>query len=523
MGLALDGHGMLFIANTSDCTLRRLDLVTGGVTNVSGRSGTPGYNDSGNSNWELFDQPVGLAFDDTNQDLYVADSGNDVIRRIHFPGGTNGAAMVSTLRDADKNPISFTNPEGLVFDGKNALYVAEVGTGRASKVVLGAAPVVSDIADVNGTIVRVQSAFSVALDAGGRLYLSDYLDPFGVYSVFPDVSVVTTLLGSGSAARALGYGGGTRLFIGDEHGLGIAIAGGNTTTVRGIAGSPPAAGASDGASTDATFAAPNSITWDGAKAAYILEARSGSIRRLDLTTSMVETVARVPAAPAFWPSQLTSDHHGNLYFIARRLRPTQGHTIQRLALIDGTVTTIASSEGEDDHYTTLVADDAGSLYAGSVGTLWRINAATHAVTTLAPLTDIHALAWDGAGALFVADGGAIRRVTIADGSAVTLAGAIDELGNRNGTGAAARFESPNALAFDPSTSTLYVADFTYSIVRRLDVTTGTVASWIGVGGVGIVRPGPLPATVNQPSGLAIAGPGHLLLVDENENAVLRVE
>ena len=86
---------------------------------------------------------------------------------------------------------------------------------------------------------------------------------------------------------------------------------------------------------------------------------------------------------------------------------------------------------------------------------------------------------DGAGNFYVADTGTIRKIVIATGAVTTLAGATGQLGNADGTGAAARFSGPNGIASDGA-GNLYVAD--RDTIRKVVIATGAVTTLAGAAG-----------------------------------------
>ena len=109
---------------------------------------------------------------------------------------------------------------------------------------------------------------------------------------------------------------------------------------------------------------------------------------------------------------------------------------------------------------------------------------------------------DGAGSLYVADSGnhTIRKITPA-GEVSTLAGTARLSGGVDGTGAAARFYFPVGVAVDGA-GNVYVADNNNSI-RRI-AGSGVVTTVVGVTAPRIVGtlPGPLPASLAAPAGVA---------------------
>jgi hypothetical protein len=76
-----------------------------------------------------------------------------------------------------------------------------------------------------------------------------------------------------------------------------------------------------------------------------------------------------------------------------------------------------------------------------------------------------------------------------------------------------------AAALDATGNVLYVSDVGDGTVRRLDLVTKLVTTPIGVVGHQAVKPGPLPASINSPTGLAVV-PGGLVIVSNSENDVL---
>ena len=94
------------------------------------------------------------------------------------------------------------------------------------------------------------------------------------------------------------------------------------------------------------------------------------------------------------------------------------------------------------------------------------------------------MAADGAGNLYVADNAnnTIRKVVVATGVVTTLAGTAGMAGSTDGTGAAARFNSPCGVAVDGA-GNLYVADNINNTIRKVVVATGVVTTLAGTAGM----------------------------------------
>jgi len=123
--IALDHLGNLYVADTGNHAIRRI-APGGAVTTLAG-NGSPGYVD-GIGRAAQFNGPVGIAVDDAGI-VYVADTYNDRIRRI-APDGT-----VTTLAGTGKPNLfdgpgvaaAFDTPSALAVDHDGNLYIADTG------------------------------------------------------------------------------------------------------------------------------------------------------------------------------------------------------------------------------------------------------------------------------------------------------------------------------------------------------------------------------------------------------------
>jgi sugar lactone lactonase YvrE len=129
-GIAYDPLGYLWVADTGNHTIRQITLATLDVVTFAGTAGAQGSSD-GTGPTARFNAPWGVAPDGTGG-AFVADTGNDTIRSI------SSSNVVSTLAGAVGQPGSvdgvatgaqFVQPQGLLFDGQGNLYVADTGNG----------------------------------------------------------------------------------------------------------------------------------------------------------------------------------------------------------------------------------------------------------------------------------------------------------------------------------------------------------------------------------------------------------
>jgi sugar lactone lactonase YvrE len=129
--LALGPDGNLYVADTGNNRIRKISL-TGQVSTVAG-DGTAGYVD-GPAASAQFNGPIGLAVSGSG-DIYVADTYNDVIRKITTEGQVTTIAGGGTpgYADGEQKGVLFDTPSGIVVAG-NDMIVADTGNSRLRKI-----------------------------------------------------------------------------------------------------------------------------------------------------------------------------------------------------------------------------------------------------------------------------------------------------------------------------------------------------------------------------------------------------
>jgi len=131
--VVIDRTGVLFIADTLNHRIRRVDLQTGMIQTVAGTGQTKWSGDDGPGISATLNEPVALAIHGTQ--LYIADQSNNRIRMLDLEtqiittvagtgdSGYNGDGMPAT--DA-----GLAGPSGLALDAEGNLYVADTFNGR---------------------------------------------------------------------------------------------------------------------------------------------------------------------------------------------------------------------------------------------------------------------------------------------------------------------------------------------------------------------------------------------------------
>ena len=301
--IAADAAGNVYVADTANNTIRKID-TNGVVSTLAGVPGRHGSND-GDGASARFWAPFGIAVDATGT-VYVADTGNNTIRRI----STNG--VVTTLAGMAGQPGStngpgasarFRNPWGVAVDSADNVYVADMSNDTIRKIkpsgmvvtVAGQAGIIGSI-DGFGTDAQFNNPFAIAVDAAGNLYVSDSANNL-IRKISPS-RVVSTLAGlPGNAGNTDGNGDDARFW--NPQGLTVDRAGniyvadtgnnlirkitpmGEVTTVAGLSG---VSGTADGVGKEARFNGPGGITVDRAGNIYVADTNNHAIRKIALST-----------------------------------------------------------------------------------------------------------------------------------------------------------------------------------------------------------------------------------------------
>lgn len=225
-GVAVDGAGDLFIADSHHNRVREVygsGSHAGQIVTVAG-NGTAGYDGTATvATSTSLDVPGGVAVDGAGN-LYIADTNNNVIREVNLLSGSiRTVAGTSTPGYAGDNGAAtaarLNSPEGITVDAAGNLYIADTGN-NAVREVNAATQVITTIAgDGTGvagstgdgglaTAAKLNAPFSVALDFAGNLYIPDSgnnrvrkVDTTGHISTYAG-NGTPAYLGDGGAATA---------------------------------------------------------------------------------------------------------------------------------------------------------------------------------------------------------------------------------------------------------------------------------------------------------------------------------
>lgn len=164
--LAIDANGVLFVADTGNNAIRRISPA-GEVTTIAG--GDAGFRD-GPALQAQFNGPVGLAVD-TRGRLIVADTYNDRIRAIEPDGQVHTVAGdgIPGAVDGSASAARFDTPCGVAVDAAGTIYVADTGN-NAVRVISPAGLVTTRAVQMPDGLIRPTG---IALDGTGGLYVTD--------------------------------------------------------------------------------------------------------------------------------------------------------------------------------------------------------------------------------------------------------------------------------------------------------------------------------------------------------------
>jgi sugar lactone lactonase YvrE len=257
-GVAVDGTGNLFIADTSNRRIRKVD-PSGTITTVAGNSLCCFSGDGGPATSALLRFPGGVAVDGIGN-LFIADSGNARVLKVDSSGiittvAGNGSFGFSGDGGPATNALLF-NPLGVAVDGAGNLFIADTSNRRIRKV------------DSSGTITTVAGNGSDGFSGdGGPATSASLADPWGV-----------------------ALGGAGNLFIADRDNRRIrrVDSSGIITTV---AGNGLSGFSGDGGlATSASLNFPVDVAVDGAGNLFIADTNNSRIRKVD-SNGIITTVA----------------------------------------------------------------------------------------------------------------------------------------------------------------------------------------------------------------------------------------
>lgn len=207
--VAVDGFGNVYIADTENNAVRRIDAQTKVISEVAG-TGMPGHSgDNGPAVSAALCAPRGLAVDNS-QNVWIADSCNNVIRKVNTSG------VISTLTLTGTG-ATLSDPTALFLDPSGTLYVADTGNNRVGRINTssGAFTTIAGNGTAGyrndgsvATSAELNQPQGIAVDGSGVIYIADTGNNV-IRRVDPTTGNISTVAGGGTASGADTLGDGS--------------------------------------------------------------------------------------------------------------------------------------------------------------------------------------------------------------------------------------------------------------------------------------------------------------------------
>jgi uncharacterized protein (TIGR03437 family) len=571
-GLAVDPSGNLYIYDSGNYRIRKLDAQSGSITTVAG-SGKMAMGPSGTVGGpatSLLLSSTGQITIDPGGNLYILDE----LRVVKV----DAASSLVTSKASVNNGGGFLYG-GIASDSSGDIFFIDGNSIRRIDEVSGAITTVAGaLTNALGdggpaTSAGLNMPTAVAVDAAGDIYIGDSGNS-RVRRIAAASGTIQTVAGNGGCGAGLSGLGGPATAASLCGGLGVAVdpAGSvfitswgsdyvlrvdsATGVLTAYAGDGQGQFSGDGEAAIYSQVSPGSIAVDGSGNVFIGE--GGRIREVDAATGIIHTVAgdgtpgftgvsQTPNPAGFSAAGVAVDFAGNI-FIA-----DSGNS--RVLKVDraGTLTTYAGGGTVDSDHGPATSLELGSATAVAVdandnvfvadaieGRVYKIDPYTRMMTLVAgafglkyggdggPATSTMlvnpcAIALDSTGNLFIIEEyyGLVRRVDAVSGIISTVAGfyngVVDESGQGGDGGPAtsAHLTEPSAIAVDAQ-GNIFISENYPGFVREVNAATQIISTIAGGASCGAAAPNGSPATpscISYPVGLAL-GPGGVVYIAE---------
>jgi sugar lactone lactonase YvrE len=549
LGLALDGAGNLFIADSGNNVIREVVAATGNIQTVAGNSNIIGggfSGDGGPATSAQLSSPGSVAVDGAGN-LFIADNSNNVIREvvaatgiIQTVAGNNALGAGFSGDGASAIAAQLSTPDGVSVDSTGNIFISDFGN-NVIREVLATTGIIQTVVG-NGTAgfsgdggpainAELNQPSCMYLDAAGNLFIADFGNNV-IREVLAANGSIQTVAGTGTPGfsgdgglainaelflpAAVTADGAGNLFItdfGNSRVRDVAAASGNIQT---LAGNGTFSFSGDGGpATKAELQSPEKVVADGSGNIFISDSVNNVIREVVAATGNIQTVAGNNALGAGFsgdggpaiaaqfnlPTGMTLDAAGNLF-----IADAQNNVIREVVAATGNIQTVAGNNA------------LGAGYSGDGGP-----------ATGAQLSGPASVAVDGAGNLFIVDesNNVIREVVAATGNIQTVAGNFALGAGYSGDGGpatSAQLRLPSGVFVDGA-GNLFIADLFNNVIREVVAATGniqTVAGNINVLGFGGDGGPATSAGLAHPTDVFVDGAGNLFIADLFDDLIREV-
>ena len=573
--VAFDKSGDMFIADSVNNAIRRIDATTGIITTVAGTgSATVGYaGDGGQATLATLDDPTGVAVD-SNGNIYIADTGNNRVRMVYESGtqqaclielenqtlfglsGTatscaaatsapvagyiytvSGTGVAGTTND-NSNDLAGTAelnyPSSLAIDSSNNLYIASAHASLVLKVTLstgvasryagtGTGGFTGDGTTANSA--KMNNCYGIALDASGNMYISDTKN-YVIRFVNASTQIISTVVGT--------------------------VTGTVPTAEVGTAGTAGQANGNGGQALSAKLVYVQRLTVDRNGNVLLSDANGEQIRSFNPKTGIITALAGNGTAGSVLGAAINAELNSPLGLAADPsnnidIADADNNVIRKVnASADPAFAGInVGATGELQSFYTLLNQaltvqsfQTPTGFADfTTGTMTgcALNSSNSADSVCAaPIT----FAPHGPGLrtapLTLTDGNNIRymigltgtsnapQIAFAPGNASTAAGngTVGYSGD-SGSPTAAELDNPAASVVDGS-GAVYIADAANNVIRKIQ--NGVITTIAGNGTAGFGGDGAVAAAsqLSNPTGLALDAVGDLFIADAGNNRIREI-
>jgi sugar lactone lactonase YvrE len=307
--VALDSSGNIYIYDSGNERIRRIDAATGFITTVIGTGNVGQNGDRGPRQFIVLVDPQGATFDG-NGNLYIADTGDNAVRKVGTDGTvTTFAGTGSPNGLGDGNPANLaniSNPTDVLFVN-NTILIADNGHNRIRAVNF------SSNGNLMTTYAQIADPTAMVADSTGNVYVTSGNGGNNAVAIIRTDFSVNFFIGNapkGTVANPLGDGlvagngvlsnpsglclsASGDIYIADTGNNRIRLVHNNIITTFAGGGTNTAPSVGDGGlATAATLSAPVGVTLDPTGTKLII-ADSGNhrIRSVDLTTNIITTIS----------------------------------------------------------------------------------------------------------------------------------------------------------------------------------------------------------------------------------------
>jgi len=530
--IAVAPGGVVYIADTFNHRIRK--VVAGQIFTFAG-TGVQGFSgDGGSAASAQLNNPTDVKAD-ASGNVYIYDSGNEVIRKVDANGSISTVAGVPQVggTSVDSGPanqikLGLNAGGGMTIDSAGNVYFSDILNCAVRKLTVSTSSI-STVAGVPGLCGRLgdkgpalqaflENPAGLSLDSSGNLYIADYGNS-AIRMVSATTQMMTTVAGVLSANGSGGDGGAAtsanlygpldvavdaqgNLYIADTLNNKIRkVTAGPTPMIDTIAGSGvPGFSGDGGPAASAVLGQPYGVAVDSSTV-YFSDTLNGRVRTI--SGGIISEFAgadhsagdggKASAAYLYFPEGLAWDSQGNLY-----IADYKNSKVRKVSPA-GAISSVAG----DGSF--LTSGDGGSATSAGV--------------------QPQAVAVDKSGNLYIAAGNQVRMVD-SQGNISTVVNASGAAGFSGDGGSAVQavLDNPQDLTTD-SDGNLYIADSDNHRIRK--VSGGTISTIAGSGQVypqsngSFSGDGGLATSANLsfPSGVAFDSDGNLLIADTGNSAI----